>query len=37
MYRYRKIKGGRQRIGGCGKGGKFVTVKEVKTEHKNDI
>jgi len=37
MYRYRKIKGGRQRIGGCGVGGRFTDVKEVKTEKKNSI
>jgi len=30
-YRYRKIKRGKQRIGGCAKKGKFVSIKEVKT------
>lgn len=30
-YRYRKIKKGKQRIGGCMKKGRFVKIKEIKT------
>ncbi len=31
QFRFRKIKKGKQRIGGCAKKGRFVKVKEVKT------
>lgn len=30
-FRYKKISGGKQRIGGCAKKNKFVKIKEIKT------
>ena len=30
-FRFKKIKGGKQRVGGCMRAGRFVKVKEIKT------
>ena len=35
--RYRKIKGGKQRLCGCMKKGKFVKIKEIKTIKKGKV
>lgn len=36
-FRHRKIKDGKQRIGGCMKKGKFVKIKEIKTTKKGKV
>ena len=36
-YRYRKIRMGKQRIGGCARKGRFVKIKEVKTIKKGKV